>query len=332
MSKQLVLDAFNNKKVERVPVGFWFHFVEGDEFNQGVEKDYVIQKNIEGHKKFYEEFKPDFVKLMSDGFFIYPNEVLLNLDDVEALSKIKPLGKNHPWIKKQVQLVKAQTALFNNEVASFYNIFSPATFLSLLLETSGSELTIVDYFKKDKKVLKHVLDVIAEDLRALVKGVITQGNADGIYLSVKNIQDSSVKADDYKAIIAPSELSVLKEANAHSENNILHICGYEGAKNDLNIYKDYDAKVINWAVNVEGIHLSEGKKLFGGKAVIGGFDNTVNGTLYKGSQEEIENLTELILKDAGTRGIILGADCTVPSDIELKRLEWVRNKAKSLSN
>lgn len=35
MSKrQLVLDAFNNKPVERVPVGFWFHFVEGRHISQ----------------------------------------------------------------------------------------------------------------------------------------------------------------------------------------------------------------------------------------------------------------------------------------------------------
>lgn len=28
--KQLIFDTFDNKETERVPVGFWFHFVFGD--------------------------------------------------------------------------------------------------------------------------------------------------------------------------------------------------------------------------------------------------------------------------------------------------------------
>lgn len=40
--KKLVLDAFDNKKVERVPVGFWFHFVNENEFYEGLNNDNVI--------------------------------------------------------------------------------------------------------------------------------------------------------------------------------------------------------------------------------------------------------------------------------------------------
>lgn len=66
-----------------------------------------------------------------------------------------------------------------------------------------------------------------------------------------------------------------------SDNNILHICGYEGAKNDLTIYKDYDAKAYNWAVNVENISLSQGREIFKQKAIIGGFPNTDKGKQVK---------------------------------------------------
>lgn len=84
-------------------------------------------------------------------------------------------------------------------------------------------------------------------------------------------------------------------------------------------------------MNIENVSLLEGKKIFGNRAVIGGFDNTANGILYRGSKEEIENFTEQLLKDVGTTGVILGADCTVPSDIDLKHLAWVREKAIKFS-
>jgi len=98
----------------------------------------------------------------------------------------------------------------------------------------------------------------------------------------------------------------------------------------LSLYVHYDAKIINWAVNIENVSLEDGKKLFGGKAVIGGFDNRPNGLLYRGSKAEIEAFTEQLILQSGKTGIILGADCTVPNDIDLNRLEWVRNKAATL--
>lgn len=87
--------------------------------------------------------------------------------------------------------------------------------------------------------------------------------------------------------------------------------------------------MINWAVVVEQVSLQEGKKLFGGRAVIGGFDNTTNSVLYKGSKEEVERETKKLLDEAGTTGIILGADCTIPSDTPLERLDWVRKAAEN---
>lgn len=331
MSKrQLVIDALNNKPVERVPVGFWFHFADSSEFSKGLINPAVISKNIEGHNKFVAEFKPDFVKLMSDGFFEYPNPVLFNIKSPEELLKLKPIGSEHPWIIRQVELVRALTDSFGSEVLTFYNIFAPATYLKLLFGNTGNKV-LADLMLKNKDAVKHALNIIAEDLATLSRRVISEGKADGIYLSVQNVQDSRIAPALYKEVIAPGELFVLESANKVSENNILHICGYEGSRNDLSLYVHYDAKAVNWAVNVEGISLAEGKRLFGGRAVIGGFDNTQGGILYSGSRAEIESFTEKLLRESGTTGIILGADCTVPGDIGLNRLDWVRNKAKSLS-
>ena len=65
--RELVLKAFRGESVDRVPVGFWHHFTTEDEWLHGFENPEIIDKNKAGHKKFIEEVKPDFVKLMSDG-------------------------------------------------------------------------------------------------------------------------------------------------------------------------------------------------------------------------------------------------------------------------
>jgi uroporphyrinogen decarboxylase len=328
--KQMVLDAFDNKPVERIPVGFWFHFTREDEWHEGIRNPDIIRKNIEGHRKFFKEFQPDFVKLMSDGYFEYPSDILLNVKHATELKGMQPLGPDHPWIKGQVELVRALTDEFGSEVATFYNTFSPVFLFKFQFSMDDRNEIVADLILQDKEAVKHALDVIGEDLATLAEKVIKEGRADGIYLSVQNIQDERVTSELYREVIAPSELKVLERANKANDYNILHICGYEGSRNDLDLYVDYHAKAVNWAVTIEKVSLEEGKKFFGGRAVMGGFDNRPSGILYSGTQEEIESFTEKLVTSAGKTGVILGADCTVPADIDLKRLSWVRDTASTL--
>ena len=322
--KQFVFDAFDNKKVDRVPVGFWFHFAPDNLFDNRPE---IIQRNIDGHQKFYDEFHPDFIKLMSDGLFRYPNPTLEKIETAEDLLKAES-GLVDNWIDAQVALVKELTGRFR-DVPTFYNIFAPVTVLANTLEEVSSGLTLEKLIKQNPEELTYVLNVIKKDLSKLVVKLSTEGKADGIYLSTKNIQDPSVTKEEYLRYVTPSEQGVLNAANSVSDYNILHICGYEGARNDLSTYKDYEVKVINWAAVVENVPLSQGKELFGGRAVIGGFANTKEGILYKGSREEIEKYTKNLLDESGTTGIIIGADCTIPEDTPFERLEWVRQAAIS---
>lgn len=325
MSKrELVFAAFDNKVTERVPVGFWYHYVPDALFDDSEE---TIKKNIEGHQRFVDEFQPDFIKLMSDGYFEYDNETIKSIKSAEDLYSVKTVGAKQ-WIDAQVLLVKELTGRFGKEITSFYNIFAPVSYFKFQLTKAKSSLTVAQLLKENPDGLKHALNEIAKDIAELATKVIKEGHTDGIYFSVQNIQDDQISKEAYLNYIAPSEKTVLEAANVLSDYSILHICGYEGARNDLTTYVDYPAKVINWAVTVEGISLEEGKRLFGNRAVIGGFNNTKNGVLYKGTKEEIEAYTEGLIKDAGSQGIILGADCTIPEDTPFEHLNWVREKAK----
>ena len=57
---------------------------------------------------------------------------------------------------------------------------------------------------------------------------------------------------------------------------------------------------------------------------MGGFENGKEGLLYRGSKEEIQAETKRLIEETGKDGLILGADCTIPSDIVVERIQWVR--------
>ena len=311
--RELVLKAFRGEPVDRVPVGFWHHFTSEDEWLAGFGNQTIIEKNLAGHQAFLSEVKPDFVKLMSDGYFVYPNERLKKVQSIKDLADIEPLGADHPWISEQVELVQKIRAGFTEDLVAIYNIFAPVTYFKWLVgKVAGGDDIIADFLAEDAEVTKRVLDVIAQDIAALTERIIKEAGADGIYLSVQSIQDARVSAEDYKAFIAPSELAVLEAANAAG---------------DVHLFTDYPAQVINWAVGPEGISLAEGRKLFGGRTVLGGFENGKTGLLYTGSQEAIQNETKRLIAEAGKEALIIGADCTIPSDIDPERIEWVRQAA-----
>ena len=97
--------------------------------------------------------------------------------------------------------------------------------------------------------------------------------------------------------------------------------------NNIHLFTDYPAPVINWAVGPEGISLAEGREIFGGRTVLGGFENGKNGLLYTGDKAAIQAETKRIIAETGTTGLVIGADCTIPSDIDEERIEWVREAA-----
>lgn len=322
--RELVLAALRGEQVERVPVGFWHHFVTNELQADALADAAIAEANVAGHRQFIQAVQPDFIKLMSDGYFRYPDEALEQVKEVADLAGITGLAPDHPWFSQQVTLVRRQREQFIEEIVSFYNIFSPATLLKWQLP--GGEKQLVDFIVTDPEAVASALAVIATDVARLAQLVIKEGGADGIYFSVQNLQDPSVAGQRYQQVIAPAEKAVLQAATDVAGLNILHICGYEGAKNDLTSYLDYPATAVNWAVTVEGVSLADGQQLFK-RPVIGGFNNTKAGVLASGTQAEVIAETQRILQAAGTQGVLLGADCTVPLATPAQRLNWVREAA-----
>lgn len=95
--KQLVLDAMDNKPVERVPAGFWFHFLADEIHSNAFEQPELTEQVLAGEIKYIEESQSDFVKIMTDGFFPYTSESFLAAKTSEDLKHLQPPPKDDKW-------------------------------------------------------------------------------------------------------------------------------------------------------------------------------------------------------------------------------------------
>ncbi len=315
-----MLNAMNKLPVDHVPVGMWFHFYGEEEKGQAC---------VDAHLRYYRETDLDFVKIMSDGYFPYPFNVEIN--DVSDLYKVTPLGKDHPYITEQVERAKAIVDALGSERCIFYNVFAP---LSAARNTISDE-RIMRYIREDKLAVMHALDVIAQDHALLCELLIREAGCDGVYFCVQNGEPDRFTPEEYSSIVGPSELYVLEHANRFSDNNILHCCGWAGASNRLELWQSYPAKVINWAVHVENMSLEDGRFFFGDRTSLGGFETHWDehghrGIIYEGTKEELQAYTRDIILKHGKYGLILGGDCTVDSTIDLERIRWVVEAARSI--
>lgn len=324
--KELVLAAMDKKPVDRIPSGFWFHFLADEIHSNSFEHPELIEKLFAGQTHYIDTVKPDFVKIMTDGFFPYENRTTFNLKSAADFAAIQPLADDDPWFTTQIAYAKRLTSRYP-ELAMFYNLFCAGTTLKFMLpDISQGDAWLSGLIAEDAAAVRKGLDVISGDIAKLAKRLITEGGVTGIYLSLQNLQGTSKEV--YRDVLTPGEKQILAAANSVSDYNILHICGWSGHRNDLTWYADYDVKTINWAAVVEGVTLEDGRKIFGDRAALGGFGNTETEVLYKGTKDEVQAETKKLLDKAGRQGIILGADCTVPRDTDWSHFEWVREAAR----
>lgn len=329
--RERFLNVLANKPVDRVPVAFFHHFCPDADFGQGLDSDVAFESNIEGHRLAREEFNPDVVKIMHDSLIFMPVDASF-VEKASDLRKIEPVPMNSDFIKKTLELTKRVRAIYEDSdtppifATSFSPIFVLRNSLSVggLAGLGGDEARILRFIEEDPEAISAALDALSEGISELNRLMINESGVDGVYYCVNN-RGEFFKDSIFKKYILPYEKTVLDNANKVSATNILHVCGFAGLANNLELFKDFEAAAYNWAVHAEGVSLTEGKQFFGGKAVFGGFEQDT--VIYKGTQAEVEAAAWKILDECGQIGTMLGADCVVPVDIDNHRLDWVRQAA-----
>lgn len=293
------------RPVDRPPVCFWHHF-----------GDIGPEATVREHVRFYRESGEDILKMMCDEFFFYP---LPESPSAQDLLSLRPLGRKSAYISGQVERAARINEALSGEAFTLYNAFSPYATLKHAMGDAQSMALL----RSDEKAALHVLDVIAEDTCLLIEGILTQTGTRGMMLPLQGAERGRFSPEEYARLIAPSDRRVVLRANELSDANLLHLCGWDGVPNQLDLWKDYPGRIVNWAVGVEGLSLAEGRSLFPGRVVMGGFDNREGALLHRGEKEQVRSFTRALLNEAGAEGLIVGADCSLPRDIDPARIRWV---------
>ena len=313
--RERVIAAFQGKETDHVPVCMWQHVPPsfwGDDDRFAAEQ-----------ARFFRNTDVDFMKLSGDKYFGWPSPALKNIERAEELYNVRLLGPDHPFIRGQIERAKKVVAALNGECVTLQLVFVPLSCIRLAI---GYPM-MMKLIRENPDAMKHACAVVAEDLKALVRGLIREAGVDGIFYSVQNGEENRFTAEEYRDWVMPGDRAVLDYANSLSGMNVLHFCAWEEIPNRLSVWQDYKAAAVSWSRYFDIMDIGEAKKRFG-CTVWGGFDNRPGSLLYTGTREEIGQEVARLVAQGGKSGYILGADCSIHGELPEERIRWVVEEAR----
>jgi len=288
--------VLDGKIADRVPASFWFHFPK--------EKAHG-KETVKAHLEYYRRVNLDFLKIMNE----HPYRVDITIQHPSDWRKIKPAPLSSDFYQAQLDEIKMITDQLGGECLTAITIFNP---FSSGNHASGKKVT--EHLKMEPESVSIGLKTIAESL-AVFSAACLDAGADGIYFSAQGGEADRFEEDEFLQCIKPHDLTVLNAVKDQSNFNILHICR---DKIRFEHYVDYPGDIINWAATApHNISLTEGYHLFK-RTILGGMDN--NGLIVNGTQQGIRDCVHKIIDDFGQKNLVVGADCTLPTDTNLDHI------------
>ena len=333
MSKQLILDAFDLKPVDRVPVGLWWHYTTPDEWKYEQGSPEIFKRAFEGHLGYAKEAKLDLLKVMPDIYMLPPNLEEVDVRSAEELAAVKPIGADDPYYAEHIALIKKLTDELGDDTAVFPTIFSPYYYLlNTWLHTERRQVTEADLLyaiENHPEALKHAADVVADDIIAQSVKFVTEAGAAGIFYAVHRFP--GISDEQFGAVFAPAERRIAYEIAKVNSYTLLHVCGSIGVPNNFSYYDGLPFKALNYSVENEKLSIAQLKERFPDKVIIGGFSNAPGSVIHEGTKEQIQAETRKIIEEAGRDRLIVGADCAlIPEKSSNEKVIWVKEIADTL--
>ncbi|KRM95046.1 hypothetical protein FC19_GL002138 [Liquorilactobacillus aquaticus DSM 21051] len=295
----------------------------------------MFEEDVAKEPEYVKSVEPDFIKLMNDGYFTYKFGNVKDPKNLESLAKIKPIDDDDPWLKNQFKLISRQLNDLDGSAITLSNVFSAVTLFkwALVVDSPDEDLSkadklFADLYTESPEVVINALNVIKDDIKKQIQ-VEHAAGVKGVLFSTQEIQDERIGQSFFNETQKKLDTELIDEINKYFKTGILHICGFDGATNHLPWFVDYKLPIVNWATKIDGYLLGQGKKLFKDKVVFGGLGNTTNDVLFKGDQKQIQAEIDDLIAEAGVKGVIIGADCTVPRETPVEHIRWAAEAAHS---
>lgn len=303
--------VIEGQDVDYVPAGFWFHYPS----------DYTVEQMVDAHVELYETTGMDIVKVMQD----YPYAISGEIKSASDWRNIHIKGKDSAEFNKLAAVIRGVREKVGNDVLVVQTMFGPFKAASIAF---GEDI-LMKHAKEDPEAVAAGIKIIADGLEEWTKGYLDAG-ADGIYYSAQYAEVGRFTKEEWEKLVKPFDLQILNVAEkGEGKYNIVHICGepdYNFAAH-VDRFGDYPADLINWSVKDNGYDLRRGRDFFN-RAILGGMDN--KGNILNGPIEKIQEEVKGILDTFGTKGIMIGADCTIQG--ENIRLDYIKAAVDAAHN
>lgn len=314
--KERVIAAIEKREVDVIPCSFSLHFE--DDFAFG-------EEGIKSHLEFFEETDVDILKIMNENRV--PNvDNILSPDD---WSKIPTYSLEDDFMQSQIKMVEGILSACGTDVFTLGTIHGIcASGIHPLKETTGSYENsrdlICKHFRQNKKPMLEAFQRITDGMCLLARKYIQLG-VDGVYLASLGADRKWFTDDEFKECIDFFDKQIIKAIRDEGGYIMLHMCNSDL---EMTRYKDYDSLVdiVNWGVYDTNFSLEEGRKLFPSCTILGGLENR-SGIIIDATDEELSAEVKNIIANFGKTGFMIGADCTLPTELPYARIRVATDSA-----
>lgn len=316
--RERIFRLLEGKPIDRAPTGFWLHFPE--EMHRG-------EKAVEAHLEFMSQTDTDILKVMNENLM---HDGISHVRSTRDIASIRAYSRSDKLITEQTDTIKAVCERVGGQypvVATLHGLVASAfhsTGFQGYYASMGYGLAV--FCREKPREMKDALRRVTDSLLTLVDCSLEAG-ADGIFYAALGGEKHFFTDEEFAEFIAPLEAEIYGYIKQKTKLDILHICK---SNIDFSRYTSLDPSVINWSVWQNGLSLSEGAKIFPDSVILGGFQDR-SGVLVDGTQEEIADQTRAILNEMEGKRIIVGADCTLPTDISCERVRTVVRTLEEMS-
>lgn len=317
--RELVERTLSGEAFDITPSCFSLHFPE--EMKRG-------ENAVKAHLDFFSDTDTDIQKIMNEN--LYPsNPGLFKPSDYE---RIKSYKKSEGFIKDQVELVKRVLDKADPDGYPICTIQGVIASLGHTMRPQYQALSDlrrmqVDFYREDKKSVEDAVKRITESLINLVEAVIDAG-CKGIFYAVLGGERSLWTKEEFENIQAPFDKAVMKCAKDKGASVILHLCKKDLAIDRFESYGEF-SDAVNWGIYENNISLEEGMKHFPGKVALGGLEHR-SGIIMDGSLDDIKAEVHRLRKEMEGKPFILGADCTLATNVDRKRIKAAVDAARDI--
>jgi uroporphyrinogen decarboxylase len=309
--RERVLAALRGEPVDRLPLAFWLH-------DFAAEND--VTSFVAETRRLATTFGWDYLKPQSRAQCFAEawglRYALSGRRDVQytrthapcaSAADLRRLGPAEPTagaLGEQLEALRQIRAAVGADTPIIWTVFSPMMVVPFLL-TGGVEQAVA-IAREAPDALDHALAAITDTLTRYAREALATG-ADGLFYATNVARRGLLTSAECRRFQRPWDLRVL-EAAAAAPFNVLHVCGRAA---HLDEFVDYPFHALSWAASEDNASLSDVRRRTG-RAVIGGLPGKpLIATL---SARAIADHVRAAARETGSRGLLLGPECSINPD------------------